>query len=244
MKTERNQKMRRVEFQVEDAEAIDAFLKEMSYGFLGTLPSSRQGRVPANDLTATEDSVGRAHSTNGPVFPEVTPLNYVFVDGRIYFHGSRVGRKMQNLKDNAYVTFVVAREFAIIPSYFMDTDFACPATAFFKSVTMRGTAAEVHDLDEKVRALSALMQKLQPEGGYRPFDLDDPEYRKNVKGVCVVRIDPMEVTAKFKFGQNRKGADWDNTRAGLDQRKAPMDAETIALMEKYCPAHRKSDDGA
>ncbi len=238
MKTERNQKMRRVEFQIDDEEAVREFLGEMTFGFLGTGPA--QGRAGESKESARDV----AGEKTADVFPEITPLNYVYTDGRLYFHGSRVGRKMANLRNNANVTFVVAREFALIPSYFTDAEFACPATAFFKSVTIRGKASEVLDLEEKVRALSALMEKLQPEGGYRQFDLEDPEYRKNVKGVSVVRIDPVEMTAKFKFGQNRKGADWEGTRKGLEARSAPTDAQTIAMMEKYCPAHRKSDGAA
>jgi nitroimidazol reductase NimA-like FMN-containing flavoprotein (pyridoxamine 5'-phosphate oxidase superfamily) len=205
--------MRRAEFSIEEQREIDEFLQEMSFGYLGT------------------------HGADG--WPHLTPLNYTYQNGHIYFHGSRHGAKMEEIAAAQRVSFAVAKEYAIIPSYFTDPRQACPATAFFKSVHMRGTAAPVDDLHEKALALSGLMEKLQPEGGYAPITPDDPKYRGELQAVSVVRITIEEMTAKFKFGQNVKGERRAGVIEGLRDRGRPDDAATIELMEKYCPAHKK-----
>jgi nitroimidazol reductase NimA-like FMN-containing flavoprotein (pyridoxamine 5'-phosphate oxidase superfamily) len=204
--------MRRKEFHIDgdnNQEELEAFLDEMSFGFLGTV--SPDGR------------------------PAITPLNFIYVNGAVYFHGSRIGEKMTQLAANESVTFAVAREYAIIPSYFTDPLMACPATAYFKSVRIDGHAVIVEDPHEKATALEALMRKLQPEGGYKTIDADDPDYIPRLKGVAVVRIDPAQISAKFKFGQNVKEPARQAINEGLSQRGRAADAETIELMRRYCP---------
>ncbi|GGF60100.1 pyridoxamine 5'-phosphate oxidase [Paenibacillus albidus] len=203
--------MRRQEFQIEQEEELTAFLDGMSYGFLGT--SDEQGQ------------------------PRVTPLNFVYTGGSFYFHGSHAGGKMEVIRRQPKVCFTVADEYALIPSYFSDPQLACPATAYFKSVTAFGKAELVEDNAEKAAVFTLFMKKLQPEGGYAPIDAADPRYRARLKGVAMVRIAPEEITAKFKFGQNLKDEERTAVIEGLSARGGGRDPETIELMKKYCPYH-------
>ncbi|QSF44258.1 pyridoxamine 5'-phosphate oxidase family protein [Paenibacillus tianjinensis] len=203
--------MRRKEFKIEQEEEIREFLQGMSFGFLGT--SDEQGA------------------------PRVTPLNFVYDQGNFYFHGSHAGGKMESIRQQKKVCFTVADEYALIPSYFSDPELACPATAYFKSVTAYGQAEIVEDSNEKAAVLSLFMQKLQPQGGYAPIVADDPRYRSRLKGVAVVRIVPEELTAKFKFGQNLKEDERAGVTRGLAERNGERDAETLEMMKKYCPYH-------
>ncbi|MMZ62266.1 Pyridoxamine 5'-phosphate oxidase [compost metagenome] len=139
--------MRRKEFHVEDKQEIEMFLKEMSFGFLGTVGSDGWSRV--------------------------TPLNFVYDGNYFYFHGSLAGEKMKHLAHDPRVSFTVAKEYAIIPSYFTDPLLACPASAFFKSVMVRGIVEKVEDLNEKASAFTMFMEKLQPEGGYQPITAEE-----------------------------------------------------------------------
>lgn len=207
--------MRRKEFEVMDTVETEQFMQEMSFGILGTI---------------NEDG-----------WPELTPLNFVYHNGFIYFHGSVSGRKMKNIKADQRVTFSVAKEYAIIPSYFTEAKLACPATAFFKSVLIKGHAEKVSDLSEKAEALTAFMQKLQPEGGYAPIDPEDPDYTGQIKSTSVVRINVHELSAKYKFGQNMKEEKFEIVTNGLLNRNEGLDKETLAMMEALCPLHRKND---
>ncbi|UUZ84248.1 pyridoxamine 5'-phosphate oxidase family protein [Paenibacillus sp. P26] len=203
--------MRRKEFSVQEQSEIEAFLQEMSFGFLGT--------------------------TGADGWPHLTPLNYTYHNGHIYFHGSKKGGKMSEIAESGKVSFAVAKEFAIIPSYFTDPRQACPATAFFKSVHIRGLAEPVDDLEEKAEVLGSLMRKLQPEGGYAPIMPEDPKYAGELKAVSVVRITIQEMTAKFKFGQNLNEKRRDQVIEGLEERDNPDDGATVEMIRKYCPFH-------
>ncbi|KIL39101.1 flavin-nucleotide-binding protein [Gordoniibacillus kamchatkensis] len=205
--------MRRSEFSIEEQQEIDEFLQEMSFGYLGT------------------------YGEDG--WPHITPLNYTYQNGYIYFHGSKKGAKMDEILASHKVSFAVAKEFAIIPSYFSDPRQACPATAYFKSVHIRGFAERVEDLHEKALALSGLMEKLQPEGGYAPITPDDPKYVGELKAVSVVKISIDSLTAKFKFGQNLKGGRRTKVMEGLMERGGAEDAAIVELMKKYCPMHQE-----
>lgn len=207
--------MRRKEFAVpeEQQEEVTAFLKEMTFGFLGTI-----------------DKDG---------FPSVTPLNFVYYEGDIYFHGSKAGEKMKSIKGEPNVSFSVAKEYAIIPSYMNDPILACPATAFFKSVLIRGQAEVVTDLEEKCNVFTAFMEKLQPEGGYSAIDPSDATYAKQVGAAAIVKIDVQQLTSKFKFGQNWSEPKLKKVGDQLLDRDLPLDPETVRLMNLYCPHHQQ-----
>ncbi|MDB5085787.1 MAG: flavin-nucleotide-binding protein [Bacilli bacterium] len=205
--------MRRKEFAVDDSQDTIDFLQEMSFGFLGTI-----------------DEVG---------WPTITPLNFVYLDGALYFHGSKIGEKMRNLKQHNQVVFSVAKEYARIPSYFSDPKLACPATTYFKSAYIKGTAHVLEDPQEKAHVMNCFMQKLQPEGGYDLITSQDPEYLKNLRGTAVVKITIKELTAKFKFGQNLSEARMETVVSKLNERGEEIDLTTAELMQKYCPHHQK-----
>ncbi|MCI3921596.1 pyridoxamine 5'-phosphate oxidase family protein [Paenibacillus sp. TRM 82003] len=205
--------MRRSTFHMQEQEEIERFLDEMSFGFLGTLGADG--------------------------YPHMTPLNFVYANEAFYMHGSRAGQKMVNLKANEKVTFAVAKEYARIPSYWLDPEVACPATAFFKSVFVRGEAVIVEDAEEKAAAFEAFMRKLQPEGGYDPITPEHPRYAKELKAVAVIKIKVDDMTAKFKFGQNWSEDRTTHVTHALTERNEPLDAETAELMRRFCPMHRE-----
>ncbi|MCR8657999.1 pyridoxamine 5'-phosphate oxidase family protein [Paenibacillus endoradicis] len=203
--------MRRKEFAMTDdnIEDVNAFLEEMTFGFLGTIG---------------EDG-----------YPNITPLNYVYYNGDIYFHGSKIGEKMSSLAANSKVSFSVAKEYSIIPSYMNDPKYACPATAFFKSVLFRGQAEIVHDLQEKCEVFTVFMEKLQSEGGYDAILPSDQGYAKQVTAAAIVKIRVEEMTSKFKFGQNWSEKKIKKVSDQLIDRDQTLDHETVRLMNLYCP---------
>lgn len=201
--------MRRKEFEVDNREEIEAFLREKHDGVL---------------TFRGEDG-----------WPKAVPLNYVFHEGAVYFHGSKIGEKMKGLAEDPRAGFVVYEAHAFIPSYFSDPVRACPATVFFRSVRIRGIVHQVEDLGEKARALGALMAAMQPEGGHAPIDAADPRYVPELRGVGVLRLDPESITGKFKFGQNLSDKRREAVLAGLDGRNRPGDRETMEWIRDMAP---------
>jgi len=164
--------------------------------------------------------------------PYSVPINFVEVEGEIYFHGAKKGKKMSLIEDNAQASFSVVESFSLLPSYFStDKGNACPATHLYKSVIIDGTIKFVDDYDEKAQALEALMQKLQKEGKYIP--LNHEMYKKAINATALYKLVPEEISGKCKFGQNFNQERYERVTAHLTERGTPKDLATLKLINEY-----------
>jgi len=163
--------------------------------------------------------------------PYSVPINFVEFEGDIIFHGAKKGKKMDILKQNAQSSFSVVEDYSLLPSYFSsDKGDACPATHMFKSVIIDGVIEFIEDYDEKVKAMGALMQKLQKEGKYIP--LNHEMYKKALNATVVYKLVPINKKAKFKLGQNFNEERYIRVIRHLEQRGSKKDLETIKLLQE------------
>ena len=138
---------------------------------------------------------------------------------------------MKMLAQNPTISFSVVESYALIDSDFSSTDgVACPATQFFKSVSIEGIASVVEGRDEKAKVFEALMQKLQPKGGYKPFS--DEVYDTPIKTTAIVKIAIQEMRCKFKFGQHLSDERFEMIITALQKRGTQRDLGTIEVMRK------------
>jgi len=180
-------------------------------------------RVEYGTLALSVDSV-----------PYAVPVNFVRIEDDIYFHGALSNKKMKILAKNPRVSFSVVEEYSLIASFFSSTEgLACPASQFFKSVSIEGNVEIVNARDEKAMMFEALMKKLQPEGGYKPFS--DEAYDKAIKATAVMKIVPTETRAKFKLGQHLDDERFAMIVKHLEERGTKTDRETVALMKEFRP---------
>lgn len=126
--------------------------------------------------------------------PYVVPLNFVWTDGKLYFHGATGGRRNQVMDANPEVCFTVCEEYGTIT----DPVPAKTDTAYM-SVMIFGKALPVLELDEATYMLQEMINKYVP--GYYNRALSRKhvdKYRSAVFGgpVQVYRIDPHHITAK------------------------------------------------
>jgi len=164
--------------------------------------------------------------------PYSVPINFVEVEGEIYFHGAKKGKKMSLIKENAQASFSVLESFSLLPSYFStDKGNACPATHLYKSVIIDGTMKFVEDYDEKALALEALMQKLQKEGKYIP--LNHEMYKKAINATALYKLVPVEISGKCKLGQGFNQERYERVSEHLKQRGTPKDLATLKLINEY-----------
>lgn len=182
---------------------------------------------------------GRTHGHLAFVRPDGTPglvaLNFVRVGEALYFHGAMEGEKVAALEREPRVTFMVDDDYSLVPSYFRGPELACPATQYYKAAVIHGVAAFVEGREEKAAGLQWLMEKLQPEGGYRPITATDPMYRKSLATTAVIRLEIQQLTAKFKFGQNLPKRTRGKVARQLTSRAGGRDVETVAAMGEVCP---------
>jgi uncharacterized protein len=136
---------------------------------------------------------------------------------------------MQMIYENANASFSVVQNYSVIQSYFSSNEqLACPATHFFKSIIIDGQIEIVDSYEEKIKAMSLLMEKLQKEGGYKPFT--DKVYEKMLNAVAVYKLNKKKLTAKFKFGQNLSDERFDMVIEHLKKRDTKIDNATIEMM--------------
>jgi len=144
------------------------------------------------------EHVGRIASIDENGFPQIIPMNFVFLNDAIYMHSHTKGEKLDNIKRNKKVGFEVDRELEFLPSYFEDPKDASLADTLYISVVIKGTGSIVEDRNEKTLALNGLMKKYQPEGRYDPLK---PEMEV-VDEVAIIKVEPDSFRGKYKIGQN------------------------------------------
>ncbi len=163
-------------------------------------------------------------------FPRGLALNFAAMGQMIYFHGALAGEKFELIKAGPPVGFSMVQPLSVLPSHWFSPTSACPATHLFRSVEIKGHCRLVEDLDEKARALQALMEKYQPDGGFKPITASDKLYRKALESVGVFRVAPESWTGKVKLLQedNEKGVL--NIMKLLRERGTEVDLLTVQLM--------------
>jgi len=191
-------------FEIKDKSIIEEMLDKAEYGTLAICSNDR---------------------------PYSLPINFIFINDEIYFHGSKKGKKIDILRVNQHASFSVVEPYSMIQSYFSSSDnLACPVTQFFKSVIIDGEIKFVEEYDEKVKMLSMLMKKLQKEGGYRP--LSEDVYKKAIDATLIYKLVPENIKVKFKFGQNLTKEKFEMIVEHLKTRAKEEDLATIKLMKE------------
>jgi hypothetical protein len=162
--------------------------------------------------------------------PYSVPVNFVYDENIIYFHGAKKGKTKDYIKENNLASLSVVEPYSVIQSYFSsEGGLACPATYFYKSVSCDGKIEFVMDYDEKVKALRLLMQKLQPEGKYLP--LDNEVYQKHINVTEVFKLNIDELNGKLKLGQHLPKERFDMIIEYLNNRGYEIDKKTIEQMQ-------------
>ena len=197
--------MRRKQCQVTDPEAITAILERCTVGRMATI------------------------GIDG--YPYITPVNYVFWRGSVYFHCARQGEKIDNILRDAKVCFEVDIPLAYLDTQFDRTKSACQVHQFYHSVIIRGKAEIVEDIAEKVGALNALMASHEKKEGYSAISRDAEAVA--VCAVVAIRVDSL--SAKSDLAQKKDDATKKRIADYLEQRNLPGDAEAARCIRPGTP---------
>jgi len=173
-----------------------------------------------------EEHVGRISSIDENGFPQIIPMNFVFLNDAIYMHSHVKGEKLDNISRNNKVGFEVDRELEFLPSYFEDPQDASLADTLYISVVIKGIGSFVTDRKEKTLALNGLMEKYQPEGQYDPIKSD----MQVLDAVTVIKINPQTIHGKYKIGQNMNPTDRMDLAEKILKRDSPSAKQTLKIM--------------
>ncbi|WP_141432484.1 pyridoxamine 5'-phosphate oxidase family protein [Bacillus sp. 03113] len=158
--------------EVLDPEKIYSFLEQAKTGYLGLA------------------------DTKGPY---VIPLNFVWTNGNIYFHGASEGRKMEILIENPSACFTISEDYGTmahpIPAH---TDTAYMSTMLFGKIEL------ITDIDEAVLAMQKMLDKYVPGYYQKPLSKSHLEkYRSSLGSkTAVMKLIPSKITAKENILNN------------------------------------------
>jgi nitroimidazol reductase NimA-like FMN-containing flavoprotein (pyridoxamine 5'-phosphate oxidase superfamily) len=130
--------------------------------------------------------VGRLGTISRDGTPMIKPLNFLYHNGKIYFHSAVEGEKMDHLAFGSRVCFEVEEALGYVPA----SGSPCEANFLFRSVILEGRARILEDPEEKITILTELTEKYQPGARLRPLS------KRMVQGVAVVEIVVEKITGK------------------------------------------------
>ena len=174
----------------------------------------------------SSQQTGRISSIDENGYPQIIPMNFVFINDVVYMHSHIKGEKLENIKRNQKVGFEVDKSLEFLPSYFSDPTDASLADTLYISVIIKGNASIISDKEEKTIALNGLMKKYQPEGGYEPIKPDMDVLNE----VEVIKIVPESLRGKYKIGQHMDRKSRIDLARQILERNSPTAKETLDVM--------------
>ncbi|MBI0583861.1 MAG: pyridoxamine 5'-phosphate oxidase family protein [Methanomassiliicoccus sp.] len=118
--------------------------------------------------------------------PYVIPTTYGYRDGAIYIHSSKKGRKIDVLRDNSRVCFVIDTGHQLVQG---PLDTSCKSTIKFKSVIGSGRARFLEDPEEKRMAMTIIMEQMF---GRQKFQYSE----EGVRDMAIIKVELESVTGK------------------------------------------------
>lgn len=135
----------------------------------------------------SEETLGYLGLTSNGM-PYVVPLNYVYIGGKILFHGALTGRKLDYLRANPQVCFTVGRQAGLPVRHpqgalcHVDND----------SVICYGMARVIENAEERRKVLNTFNRCLQPDAEEIALEASSR--------CCAVEIKVNEMTGRQQRG--------------------------------------------
>jgi len=171
-------------------------------------------------------NIGRMATMDAEGYPYITPVNFVFHAGCVYFHCAPKGEKLDNLTRDPRVCFEVDVPLAYLEVGFNPERNPCRTHQLYHSLIIRGVARIVPDGELKTAALNALLAKHEGNRAFAAVTLDSPDN----KACRVVEIMPEKMTAKSDLAQNRPPENRRFIAEKLAKRGLPGDLEAVRAM--------------
>ena len=134
---------------------------------------------------------GRLATCDAAGQPYITPLNYLYRDGKIYFHSKLTGRKLDNIVINNRICFEVSK----VEKITVSNDRPCACSTRYTSVLAFGIAREIPDGKEKTALLNLLVERYAAGKPFQPVE----ESHAVECAVVEIRID--EISGKRNVDQ-------------------------------------------
>ncbi|GAA3250423.1 FMN-binding negative transcriptional regulator [Nonomuraea helvata] len=165
-----------------------------------------------------------ANGVNGGP-PVVVPTHFLFDgDEEIVLHLARPNPIWAALEANPATVVSVHDDYAYIPSTWRSDspDDGVP-TSYYAAVQLTCRARIVDDREGKADILRRQLAHHQPDGGYGEMAADAGPYRRMLSAIRGLRLEVVDVRAKFKYDDRRPVELRERIRDALTGRGLPGD---------------------
>ncbi|WP_431931076.1 FMN-binding negative transcriptional regulator [Nonomuraea jabiensis] len=158
--------------------------------------------------------------------PIVVPTHFLFDGGsEVVLHLARPNPIWPALEANPGVVVTVHDDYAYIPSgWRSDTPETGVPTSYYASVQLTCQARIVDDKEGKAEILRRQLAHHEPGGGHGEVAADAGPYRKMLSAIRGLRLEVVDVRAKFKYDDHRPVEFRERIADGLAERDLPGDA--------------------
>ncbi len=115
-------------------------------------------------------------------YPYAVPMNFAYLDGKIYLHSANTGHKIDAIKASCKVSFLVIDKDEVIPD---------KLTTAYRSVIVFGRAAIIDQADEKLSLVRRFALKYSKNMSAIQADIDE-----NFSAMALIEITPEHITGK------------------------------------------------
>lgn len=115
-------------------------------------------------------------------YPYTVPINYVYADDKIYFHGAKSGHKIDSIKNNNKVSLSIVDKDDVV---------AEELTTYFRSVSIFGVARILDTDDEIFHAAEVFGLKYNEDK-----EAVDKEIKREWNALCCIEISIEHMTGK------------------------------------------------
>jgi nitroimidazol reductase NimA-like FMN-containing flavoprotein (pyridoxamine 5'-phosphate oxidase superfamily) len=119
----------------------------------------------ACEFLATQ-AEGRLATCDASGQPFITPINYFYREGKIYFHSKLTGRKLDNIAENNRVCLEVSK----VEKLTVTNDRPCACSTRYTSVLAFGVARVIPDGAEKTALLNLLVARYAAGKPFQPVE--------------------------------------------------------------------------
>lgn len=157
----------------------------------------RQSKLEVNNQEKintflTKSQIGHLGLSDG-LEPYVIPLNFVWFQNCIYFHGASEGRKTRILAENHLACFTISESLGV-----MSNPIPAKVDTAYMSAMIFGNVTKLEDINISRDVMQALLDKYVP--GYYNKPLSKSHLEKYVSSLgsktTIFQLTPTKITAK------------------------------------------------
>ena len=168
--------------------------------------------------------------------PLVVPTHAVLEDDVLLIHLARPNPIWAHLDAATKVLFTVIGDYAYIPSTWRaqagGPDEDGVPTSYYATVQLTCTPIILDDPEAKSALLRTQMAAHQPAGGHAEIGVRLPPYGRMLPGIRGLRLDNIQVEAKFKYDDHNPVGHRERVSALLDQRGGVHDSGAAAQQRR------------